>query len=173
MADVAAAPVTREALLRSPASFLALGAGAGLAPKAPGTFGTLPAIPLLLVMPAGISAYLLVVALLFAVGVWCCGRCARELGVHDHGAIVWDEIVGYLIAMAAVPRTFGFVVLGFALFRLFDVWKPWPVGPIDRRVHGGFGIMLDDALAALFVVAILQLLLGAGWLDGVTGFGPR
>ena len=159
------------ALTRSLASFLALGAGSGLAPRAPGTFGTLAAVPLAFLMPAGALAQLAVVAALFAVGVWCCGRAAREIGVHDHGGIVWDEIVGYLLAMVAVPRTVGFVVLGFALFRLFDVVKPWPIGAIDRRVHGGLGIMLDDIVAALFVVVILQLLLGAGWLDAVPGFG--
>mgnify|MGYP000170553408 CR=1 FL=1 len=168
MAD---APVSGEALFRSPASFLALGAGSGLAPKAPGTFGTLAAIPLACLMPADPLAQIAIVALLFAIGVWCCGRCAEELGVHDHGAIVWDEIVGYLLAMVAVPRTLGFVVLGFALFRLFDILKPWPVGAIDRRVHGGLGIMLDDVVAALFVVAILQLLLAGGWLGASPGFG--
>ena len=155
------ARVPPATLRRGVAEFLALGGGAGLAPRAPGTVGTLPAIPLLLLLPTSPAAHLLVVALLFAVGVWCCGRCARDLGVHDHGAIVWDEIVGYLLAMVAVPRALVPVLLGLVLFRLFDVWKPWPIGPIDRRVHGGLGIMLDDVLAALYAAAALQLLLRA------------
>ena len=167
MADVR---VGVGALLRSPASFLALGAGAGLSPVAPGTFGTLAAIPLALLMPASVPAQLAVVALLFALGVWCCGRCAAELGVHDHGGIVWDEIVGYLLTMVAVPRSVGWLVLGFLLFRLFDITKPWPVGAIDRRVGGGFGIMLDDVVAALFAVAVMQIAVRSGWLDALPGF---
>ena len=163
MAEVAAARVRvgRAALFGSPASFLALGAGAGLAPRAPGTFGTLAGVPLLLLLPADPRAQLLLVALLFAVGVWCCGRCARALGVHDHGAIVWDEIVGFLLVMVAIPLTPASVVLGVLAFRLFDVWKPWPIGTIDRRVHGGFGIMLDDVLAAVYATIALRLVLGA------------
>ena len=167
MAD---APVPRGALFASPANFLALGAGSGLAPKAPGTFGTLAAVPLAFLMPASPLAQLLVVAVLFGIGVHCCGRCAEALGVHDHGAIVWDEVVGYLLAMVAVPRALGWIVLGFALFRLFDIVKPWPIGAIDRRVGGGLGIMLDDIVAALFAAVVLQGLLRSGWLGGVPGF---
>lgn len=162
--------VGRDELFRTPANFLALGAGSGLAPRAPGTFGTLAAVPLAFLMPSGTLAQLVVVALLFVVGVWCCGRCATDLGVHDHGAIVWDEIVGYLLTMVAVPRTVGYVVLGFLLFRVFDILKPWPIGPIDRRVQGGLGIMLDDIVAALFALALLQLALRSGWLATLPGF---
>ena len=149
----------RDELTRSPASFLALGAGAGLSPRAPGTVGTLAAVPLLFLMPTSPWLHLVLVAALFVVGIWCCARCAEELGVHDHGGIVWDEIVGYLLAMVAVPRSLTFVVLGFLLFRLFDVWKPWPIGPVDRRVGGGLGIMLDDVLAAVYTAIALQLVI--------------
>jgi len=144
-------------VLQSPACFIALGAGLGLSPKAPGTVGTLLAIPLLFLMPQSVLAYLLVVAVLFAFGVWCCDVCARELGVHDHPGIVWDEVVGYLLVMVAVPRTLVFVVAGFILFRIFDILKPWPIRWVDNRIHGGIGIMLDDVLAAVFAGLVLQL----------------
>lgn len=157
-------PVVRPGLrdlLRSPASFLALGFGSGLAPVAPGTFGTLAAVPLWFLMPSAIVPYLLVTALLFGVGIWCCGACARELGVHDHGAIVWDEFIGYFLTMLAVPQELLWALVGFVLFRLFDVWKPWPIRTIDRKVDGGLGIMLDDVLAAVYAGIVLQALL---WL---------
>lgn len=159
-----------EALTRSFANFLALGAGSGLAPKAPGTFGTLAAVPLVFLMPVEPVLHLFVVAVLFGIGVWCCGACARDLGVHDHGGIVWDEIVGFLLVMTAVPHSLGFVVLGFLLFRLFDIVKPWPIGLIDRQVHGGLGIMLDDVLAALFAAIVLQLALRLTSLASLPGF---
>lgn len=108
-------------------------------------------------MPQSVLAYLLVVAVLFAFGVWCCDVCARELGVHDHPGIVWDEVVGYLLVMVAVPRTLVFVVAGFILFRIFDILKPWPIRWVDNRIHGGIGIMLDDVLAAVFAGLVLQL----------------
>lgn len=138
---------------------MALGAGLGLAPRAPGTFGTLLGIPLLFLMPQHIGLNLLVIAVLFALGVWCCDVCAKVLGVHDHPGIVWDEVVGYLLVMVAVPRTLTFIVIGFILFRLFDIVKPWPIRVVDRNVHGGFGIMLDDILAAVFAAVVLQIII--------------
>ncbi|HXH03000.1 MAG TPA: phosphatidylglycerophosphatase A [Candidatus Competibacteraceae bacterium] len=143
--------------LRDPGHCLALGCGSGLAPKAPGTCGTLAAIPLYLVL-AGLplSAYLLAALALFTLGVWLCGRTARALRVHDHPAIVWDEVVGYVLTMAAAPAGWPWWLAGFLLFRLFDILKPWPVRLADRRVHGGLGIMLDDALAAGYAWLALQ-----------------
>jgi len=158
------------ALTRSFANFLALGAGSGLAPRAPGTVGTLAAVPLLLLMPTHPLLHLFVVAVLFGIGVWCCGACAEDLGVHDHGGIVWDEIVGYLLVMTAIPHTAGFIVLGFLLFRLFDIVKPWPISWVDQRVHGGLGIMLDDVLAAVPALVILQLLLQLSSVSALPGF---
>ncbi len=146
-------------LLQSPANFLALGFGSGLAPVAPGTFGTLAAVPLWFLMPVSMVPYLLITVLLFVIGIWCCEACAKALGVHDHGAIVWDEIVGYFITMLAVPQELLWAVVGFVLFRLFDIWKPWPIRVIDAKVGGGLGIMLDDVLAALFAGIVMQLLL--------------
>lgn len=145
--------------LKSPAGFLALGGGAGLAPKAPGTVGTVLGIPLLLVMPMSLPAYLLVLLVLGGIGVWCCTVSARELGVHDHPGIVWDEIVGYLVTMIAAPREWLPIALGFVLFRVFDILKPWPIGPVDRQVHGGLGIMADDLIAGVFAAICLQILL--------------
>jgi len=144
-------------LIQGPASFIALGAGLGLAPRAPGTFGTLLGIPLLFLMPTNIWLNLIVIALLFAVGVWCCEVCTKVLGVHDHPGIVWDEVVGYLLVMVAVPRTLTFIVIGFIVFRVFDILKPWPIRVIDQKVHGGIRIMLDDVLAAVFAAIVMQL----------------
>ncbi|MBX2879543.1 MAG: phosphatidylglycerophosphatase A [Granulosicoccus sp.] len=151
--------LSRESLFTSPASFVALGFGLGLAPRAPGTAGTFLGIPILLVMPTHIVAYTLVLIALFGVGVWCCARSAEELGVHDHPGIVWDEVVGYLIAMAGMPRSLLFIVVGFLIFRFFDIVKPWPIGWVDNHAGGGWGIMLDDVLAGLYTVVILNVLL--------------
>lgn len=165
--------VTREQLrrcLREPAGVLALGFGTGLAPRAPGTAGTLVGIPFyMLMILAGWPGYVLLTALLFAAGIWVCGRISRQLGEHDHGAIVWDEVVGYLVTMILVPLGFLNIVLGFLLFRLFDVLKPWPIGWVDRRVHGGLGIMMDDLIAGVIAClcthAVLSLLVP--WLAAV------
>jgi len=151
--------VTPTQLVANPANFLALGAGSGLSPLAPGTVGTVAAIPLLLLMPNSLLFYLAITALLFVIGVWCCGACATHLGVHDHHAIVWDEVVGLLVTMIAVPRTWWFVLLGFLLFRVFDVLKPWPISWVDARVHGGLGIMLDDIIAGVFAAVVLHMVM--------------
>lgn len=143
----------------SVANFFALGFGTGLAPKAPGTFGTLLGVAIFLLVPAGLILYLATVAALFCLGVWCCHRCALQLGVHDHPAIVWDEVVGYLIVMISVPPTMGWIVAGFIIFRFFDIVKPWPIGWIDRHIHGGLGIMLDDVFAAVYSAIAMQVLI--------------
>ena len=146
--------------LQNPRHLLALGLGAGLAPKAPGTFGTLVGVPVYLALHAlGWPTYVAVVAAMFILGVWLCGTTARDVGVPDHGAIVWDEIVGFLVTMIAVPAQWPWVVAGFILFRFFDILKPWPIGLLDRKVHGGFGIMLDDLVAGVFALGLLHLVL--------------
>ncbi|MEJ1339616.1 MAG: phosphatidylglycerophosphatase A [Candidatus Sedimenticola sp. (ex Thyasira tokunagai)] len=143
---------------KNPIHLLAFGLGSGAAPKAPGTFGTLAAVPLYLLMqPLSPEIYLLLVILLFALGVWLCDRTSKDLGVHDHGGIVWDEWVGFLFTLWLAPPGFGWLVAGFILFRLFDILKPWPIGWLDRQVAGGWGIMLDDMLAGLFGFILLQL----------------
>jgi len=145
--------------LKNPVNFFALGFGSGLSKYAPGTMGTLVAVPLyLLLQPLSLIVYVSVAIAVTLIGIWICDRSANTLGVHDHPGIVWDEIAGYLITMIAAPTGWQWVVLGFVLFRLFDIWKPWPIKVIDRQVEGGFGIMLDDVVAALFAWGVLQLI---------------
>ncbi len=143
---------------RNPLHLLAFGLGAGALPRAPGTAGTIAAVPLyLLLQPLAPLHYLLVVIAMFLFGVWLCGRVSHDLGVHDHGGIVWDEWVGLLTTLWLAPPEWGWLLAGFILFRLFDIWKPWPIGWLDRHVAGGLGIMLDDLLAGLCGFALLQL----------------
>ena len=145
--------------LKDPRHFLSLGFGSGLAPVAPGTFGTLAAIPVYwLLSPLPLLAYLGVTVLAFALGVYLCEFTSRALGVHDHSGIVWDEVVGYLITMIAMPNDLLWMAAGFVLFRIFDIAKPWPISWADRHLSGGFGIMVDDVLAGIFALAGLHLL---------------
>lgn len=149
-------PVPARTIFSSPVHFLAFGFGSGLAPWAPGTAGTLVAVVLEWPLRSqGIEIRFLVAVLLFVAGVWICGESSRRLGVHDHGGIVWDEIAGYFLTMLLAPEGWQWSVLGFALFRLFDIVKPWPIREIDHRLGGGLGIMVDDTLAAVFAGLIL------------------
>ena len=142
---------------RNPVHFLALGFGSGCAAHAPGTFGTVAAIPLYwLVQDLALPVFLLLTAVMFALGIYLCDRTARDLGVHDHPAIVWDEIVGYFVTMIAAPSGWPWLLAGFLLFRVFDIFKPWPIKAVDRRVGGGFGIMFDDVLAGVYAWLLLQ-----------------
>lgn len=155
----------RAFLLAHPAHFLALGFGSGLSPKAPGTAGTLAAFPLYWLL-ADHPFYWLWIAAFLLFGIWACEVTGRDLGVHDHGGMVWDEIAAFLMVLpfapvAALGAPLAFA-LAFALFRLFDIWKPYPIGWLDARVPGGFGVMLDDVLAAAY--SILCLLAVAAWL---------
>ncbi len=137
---------------------LAFGFGAGYSPVAPGTMGTLVAVPLyLLLQPLPLFEYLGVVVALSVMGIFICGLASEEMGVHDHPGIVWDEIAGYLVTMIAAPAGWPWVVAGFVLFRFFDILKPWPIGAIDKKVSGGLGIMLDDILAGIFSLILLQI----------------
>ena len=143
-------------LLRDPVHFLALGFGSGLAPRAPGTAGTLVGVLLDPVLrPLGIELRVLVVALMFGAGIWLCGESARRLGTHDHPGIVWDEIVGYLALMLVVPAGWPWALGGFVVFRFFDIVKPWPIRQLDHGVRGGLGIMLDDMMAAAWGALVL------------------
>lgn len=149
--------------LVNPWRFLALGFGSGLAPVAPGTFGTLMAVPLyLLLQQLSPGLYLLFLLLAFGIGIALCEITAKQLGVHDHPGIVWDEFVGFWITMFMAPPGWLWIVVGFVLFRFFDIVKPWPIRLIDRRVSGGLGIMLDDVLAGVFALILLQV--AAHWL---------
>lgn len=147
------------ALLRDPACALALGFGAGLAPRAPGTCGALLGLPLAAALTwLPVPAAALVLVALGTLGVWCCGRAGRRLGVSDHPAIVWDEVIGMALALLGAPLAWPHYLLGFALFRLFDIVKPWPVGALDRQVGGGLGVMLDDLAAGVLAGVTLQLI---------------
>lgn len=138
---------------------LAFGFGAGLSPRAPGTVGTLAALPLYwLIQDWPLPAYLAWLVLTFALGVYLCGRSAEMLGVHDHPGIVWDEMVGLWLTLLLAPSGWFWIVTGFVLFRFFDIVKPWPISWADKKVAGGFGIMLDDILAGLLALAGLQLM---------------
>lgn len=147
----------RGFLFAHPAHFIALGFGAGLAPRAPGTLGTLVALPLhFLIADLPTPAYWGLLLLGGLLGVWACGRTGRALGVPDHGGIVWDEISAFLLVLHFAPQTWWGYALAFALFRLFDIWKPFPIGWLDARVKGGLGVMLDDVLAAGFTIVCLM-----------------
>jgi len=145
--------------LGHPLHLLAFGMGAGCSPKAPGTMGTLVAVAIYLPLSyLPIWAYLLVTLIVTFAGIWICGWSARQLGVHDHPGIVWDEIAGYLVTMLAAPVGLVWLLVGFVLFRFFDILKPWPISWLDRRVGGGLGIMLDDVAAGIAAFVCLQLL---------------
>ncbi|MDE2234823.1 MAG: phosphatidylglycerophosphatase A [Gammaproteobacteria bacterium] len=146
----------------NPLHLLAFGFGSGLLPKAPGTAGTVVGVLVyLLLLPLPHWAYWLATLLLFAAGIYICGYSAAALGAKDPGAVNWDEIVGYLCSMGFAPRGWPWVILGFVLFRGFDILKPWPIRWFDRKFHGGLGIMLDDVVAAvpcaviIYIVALL------------------
>ena len=150
----------RHFLLKHPAHFLALGFGAGLAAKAPGTWGTLAALPFYLLALAlgGAMAVMLVGIVFFVVGIWASALAGRALGVADHGSIVIDEIAAFLLVLAFTPATWLWVTLAFALFRMFDIFKPWPIHIADKHIKGGFGVMFDDIVAAAYAIACVLLL---------------
>jgi phosphatidylglycerophosphatase A len=154
-------PVKVEPNWFNPIHLLAFGFGSGAAPKAPGTWGTLAAVliywPLSQLSP---EHYLLMLLVTSVMGIYICGQTARDLGVHDHGSIVWDEFVGFWITMFAAPVGWVWVMVGFVLFRFFDIIKPWPISWIDKKITGGFGIMLDDVIAGVMAAVVLQ---GIAW----------
>ena len=147
-------------LLRDPGHLLSFGFGSGLSPYAPGTAGTLAAVPLyLLLSTLNPIVYLLITLASVMLGVFLCDRTSKALGVHDHAAIVWDEFAGFFITMLFVPVSLTTVILGFCLFRVFDILKPWPASVIDTRMQGGLGVMLDDVVAGIYAMLVLQLYL--------------
>lgn len=139
--------------------FLAFGFGTGLAKKAPGTWGTIAGLvvmPLLYLLPLTWALVFIAAASIF--GFWLCGRVADDLGVHDHGGIVWDEMVGIWMTLILLPNSWQWWLLGFMLFRILDILKPWPISVLDKHVGGGLGIMIDDMLAGLIAGALLYAL---------------
>lgn len=159
MGKATSTSVRQSISLMDPGHMLSLGLGAGLVPRAPGTWGSLLAVPLFIVLhPYGQATYIVVVAALFVLGVYLSGRTARALGVHDHSAIVIDEVVGMLVTWVAVGPGWPTILAGFVLFRFFDIVKPWPIRRIDQELTGGMGIMLDDLVAGVMAAVVLQVL---------------
>jgi phosphatidylglycerophosphatase A len=143
--------------MKNPVHFLALGFGSGLMPVMPGTFGSLAALPILYAMGfVSLQIFIVITVVSFLVGIYLCGKTASDLKAHDHGSIVWDEVAGMMVTFIAVPINPLSLLLGFLLFRFFDILKPWPISVFDRRVHGGFGIMIDDIVAGVIACACLH-----------------
>jgi len=138
------------------AKWISLGFGSGKGPVAPGTFGTMVGVLIYFILSdINVYLYIGITIAFYYLGVWASQVYSDHLGVHDHGSIVWDEIVGYMITMIAIPAEWQWMLLGFILFRLFDIWKPWPIRWLDEKVHGGTGIMIDDVLAGIYAWVIL------------------
>lgn len=147
-------------LLAHPAHFLALGFGSGLPPKAPGTFGTIAGLPLFyLIAGYSLNVQLAIIAGLFIIGIYFCEVAGKALGVSDHGSIVWDEIVAMMLVLTITPNQWQWWLVAFGLFRLFDIWKPFPIRQCDAKLKGGFGVMFDDILAAVYAMIVLKGLL--------------
>ncbi|MEM8844251.1 MAG: phosphatidylglycerophosphatase A [Pseudomonadota bacterium] len=142
---------TPKIVFSNPIHFLAFGFGSGLAPVAPGTFGTLAGIPLYLLMAQwSLPIYCIVLFILCVLSIFIAGKSSQFLGVHDHGGIVVDEIVGFLLTMTFAPAGWMWILIGFLLFRLFDILKPWPIKAMDQHISGGLGIVLDDLMAGIY-----------------------
>ncbi|MDP1924983.1 MAG: phosphatidylglycerophosphatase A [Thiobacillus sp.] len=151
-------------LFAHPAHLIAFGFGSGLAPKAPGTVGTLLGWPLLWLIVAvvpGLPNQLVLLMVSFLLGIWACGRSGQALGVADHGGMVWDEIVAFALVLLFTPPGWIWAGIAFLLFRFFDIVKPWPIRLADRRLKNGFGVMFDDLLAAGYALAVIK---GLQWL---------
>ena len=149
-------------LLQNPAHFFALGFGSGLAKKAPGTFGTIVGLPFyFLIAPFSLALKLSIISVLFLIGIYFCDVTGKALGVSDHGGIVWDEIVAMMLVLAFTPNQWQWWLVAFLLFRLFDIWKPFPIRQFDAKLKNGFGVMFDDLLAAIYAIIGLQSLLWA------------
>lgn len=155
---------TPKFLLAHPAHFIALGFGAGLAPKAPGSFGTLAALPLFWALAQffpGTAALLIFIALCFVLGIWACAQTGKHLGAADHGSMVWDEFVAMWLVLTFTPIGWLWWLAAFGLFRVFDILKPWPIRWFDTRLKNGFGVMFDDVLAAIYALLVIK---GWQWL---------
>lgn len=148
-----------KSIWRNPLYFIAFGFGSGAFPTAPGTIATLYAIPFYLILSQlSLPFYLLFVIAFTAFSAWVSDRISREIQVHDHPGMCIDEFVGFFVTMINAPLGLAWIVLGFVLFRLFDILKPWPISHIDKHVHGGFGMVLDDVVAGVFAMVVIQVL---------------
>lgn len=152
-------PPLPEKIWHNPLYFIAFGFGSGAIPVAPGTFGTLLAVPIyLLVQNLSLTSYLLFLIPFIAISAWISDRISREIHIHDHPGMNLDEFAGFFVTMLNAPHGFGWIILGLLLFRLFDIWKPWPIDLIDEKVEGGVGMVLDDIVAGVFAMIIIQFL---------------
>lgn len=152
-------PPIPASIWRNPWHFIAFGFGTGAIPFAPGTFGTLIAIPFYLAMQSLPALnYFVITVLVIAASIWMCNKVSKEIGIDDHQGMCLDEIVGFLVTMFNAPHGWQWILLGFLLFRLFDIWKPWPIRQIDAKMTGGFGMIFDDVLAGIYSYFILQII---------------
>lgn len=150
----------RQFLFKHPAHFLALGFGTGLAPIAPGTVGTVIALPMYwLISGYALTAQLAMIAFAFLVGIYFCEVAGKAIGVSDHSSIVWDEIAAMMLVLTITPMQLEWWLAAFLLFRLFDILKPYPINICDEKIKGGFGVMFDDLLAAIYAIIALKALL--------------
>lgn len=151
--------IAPQSVWTNPVHFIAFGFGSGAMPYAPGTFGTLACIPFyLLFQELNWWQYFIVTLIVILIGIYLCGRVCKELDTHDHPGAVLDEFVGFFVTMNFAPKGWVWIVIGFLLFRLFDIWKPFPIKWIDENVSGGFGVVLDDILAGIYALIIIQIL---------------
>ena len=148
-----------DSVWQKPTHFIAFGLGSGTFPFAPGTFGTLMAIPFYLAMqPLSPLHYFILLVIITVGSMWLCDKVSKEINVHDHPGMCLDEIVGYLVTMMGAPFGLGWIILGFILFRIFDILKPWPIGFIDKKIHGGFGMIMDDVMAGIYSLILIRIL---------------
>jgi len=151
-------PPIPDSIWKNPIHFVAFGFGSGAIPVAPGTFGTLMAIPFYLALSHTSSLFYLAILLIITWGsIWICNKTSLDLGVHDHQGMCLDEFVGYFVTMFHAPQGWSWILFGFILFRIFDIWKPWPIRLVDEKIHGGFGMILDDILAGVYSCIVIQL----------------
>lgn len=152
-------PPIPDSIWQKPSHFIAFGFGSGAIPIAPGTFGTLMAIPFYLALRSlPLSAYIVIVVAIMIASMWLSEKVSKEIRVDDHQGMCLDEIVGFLVTMTAIPHGAGWIVAGFILFRFFDIVKPWPIRLIDTKMHNGIGVILDDVMAGIYSWIILFLL---------------
>lgn len=153
-------PPLPETIWQNPLHFIAFGLGSGTMPFAPGTFGTLMAIPFyLLFRPLPVMAYIAVVIFFIIASSLICERASRDIHIHDHPGMCLDEFAGFFVTMIAAPHSLTWIILGFFLFRFFDIVKPWPISFIDQHIHGGIGMILDDVVAGLFAWVIMRIVM--------------
>lgn len=152
-------PPLPKKICQNPWYFIAFGFGSGASPIAPGTFGTLVAIPFYLLLTfLSLEIYIVFIFLFIIFSAWLCGKVSHEINIHDHPGMCIDEFAGFFVTMINAPHGIVWIAMGFILFRLFDIWKPWPIRWFDQKIQGGLGIVLDDVLAGLYAFICLQFI---------------